>query len=161
MTICTVRVEPFSNPVQRASRLLLFSSVLLGLAVLVFWNPVAQPGPKMCMLRHLIGLPCPACGLTRGTALCLRGQVSEATAFNPLALPMLLTALALLSKWAAEYAGNRRIDLVWAPRWKTAFVIAFNLVLLANWIYLIIFRREDPFPSSVLGALLQRTSGGG
>jgi hypothetical protein len=89
--------------------------------------------------------------MTRGVALCLRGNFGEASRFNPLALTVLLLAGLLVLKWAIELASGRRFDLVVSPWVSRVYNKAVLFLLLINWIYLVIYRREDPFASTWLG----------
>lgn len=151
--IVRIRRRPLTNRSDRWSRLLGVAILALGVATLMVWNPVTQPGPKVCLLRHAVGLPCPLCGLTRGVALCLRGRFHEASLFNPLAVPVLLLAILLALVWGIEFIGGRRFD-VSAPRWLSRGLYrAVLLLLLANWIFLIVYRREDAFETTWLGRM--------
>jgi hypothetical protein len=149
------RSHPFAHPAERLGRLQRLSAVLLGLAVLFVWDPVARPGPKLCLLRHAVGLPCPLCGLTRGASSGLRGRFLEAGAFNPLALPLLFAAVLLCIKWGAEYATGRRLEILASGRLKRAALVVVYLAILAAWAYLLVCRREDDFAACWLGRLLR------
>jgi hypothetical protein len=150
-----LRVRPWAYPGQRLARLRDASLVALGVAAVAVWGPLERPGPKLCLLRHAVALPCPLCGLTRGVSLCLRGRPLAASAFNPLAVPLLLLALLFGVKWGAEYLGDRRLEIVWRPGVARAAAWAGHLTLLAAWAYLLVWRREDDFASSWLGRLLR------
>jgi hypothetical protein len=157
-----VRIQrvPFLHRSDRLLRLHGFSAIALGVSALVVWNPLTQPGPTVCLLRNAVGLPCPLCGMTRGVALCLRGHFHEASQFNPLAAPVLVLALFLAVKWAIEFADGRRFEAT-MPRWLTRGRIhAAYLILIANWIYLLIYRREDPFLTTWLGQVWTNLTGG-
>lgn len=156
-----VRVErqPFRDRSDRLLRLHGCGLIALGVTALAVWNPVTQPGPRVCLLRHAVGLPCPLCGMTRGVALCLRGRFHEASLINPLAGPVLLLALVLVVKWILEFTSGRRFAVA-LPRWVSrALFRAAVLLLLINWIYLLIYRREDPFFTTWLGQLWKAISG--
>jgi hypothetical protein len=153
MTIHLCR-RTFTDSWQRALRLQGVGLVSLGLGVLAVWNPLTQPGPTVCLLRHAVGLPCPLCGMTRGVALSLRGHPLEASLYNPLTVPVLVAALFLAVKWSAEYVTRRQIDVVVPPRLYRVLLVGGQLVFLASWAYLLLFRREDPFAGSWLGRLL-------
>ncbi|MFL6230269.1 MAG: DUF2752 domain-containing protein [Pyrinomonadaceae bacterium] len=56
--------------------------------------------PWGCLFRRAFGVPCPACGMTRGVLLTLHGHVADALRLNPaapaLTLGVLLFALAMI-----------------------------------------------------------------
>ncbi|MFN8635714.1 MAG: DUF2752 domain-containing protein [Chloroflexota bacterium] len=58
-------------------------------------------GPSFCPFKVLTGLPCPGCGLTRGTVALLHGDLATSFHFHPLALPLVLAmvAVALADAW--------------------------------------------------------------
>lgn len=66
---------------------------------------MGHPIPSTCVFRIVSGRPCPACGLTRGVALSVRGHVSRAVSMHPLAplftaamvVQLLFSSLSLLS----------------------------------------------------------------
>lgn len=157
--IVRIAKQPFNTPTERAHRLQGFGLIALGIGVLAVWDPLTRPGPKVCLLRHAVGLPCPMCGMTRGVSLCLRGHPVEASLFNPLTVPVLLLALLLAVKWAVEYGTGRRIDVIVPPRvWRGLVFVGYGL-LLANWIYMLSYRREDPFDTTWLGQLWAMLTG--
>jgi hypothetical protein len=148
------QTRPFAHPAHRAGRLQLFAVGVLAFVVVAIWDPVTRPGPKCCLLRLAVGLPCPLCGMTRAMSLCVRCRFGEASVFHPLAVPAFVLALGLCVKWAVEYAIGRRIDLT-PPRWLRRAVWAVSAaVVLAAWAYLLVFRREDDFAETWLGMLL-------
>lgn len=151
--IVRVQHRPFRDRSERMLRLQGFSLIALGVTTLIIWNPVTQPGPRMCMLRHAVGLPCPLCGMTRGVSLCLRGRFDEASLLNPLAGPVLVLAVVLAVKWAIEFASGRRIAVLLPARISRRVIPIAAVVVLVNWIYLLIYRREDPFLTTWLGQL--------
>lgn len=157
--IVRVQREPFRDRSERLLRLQGFSLIALGVSTLVLWNPLTQPGPRLCLLRHAVGLPCPLCGMTRGVALCLRGRFEEASQFNPLAAPVLLLALGLAIKWAIEFVRGRHFKVL-VPAWVSRqWLQAAFLLVLVNWIYMLIYRREDPFLTTWLGQLWTALTG--
>jgi hypothetical protein len=149
-----LRTEPFATPRERGSRLFLFSLAVLGLVLLLAWDPLAHPGPRCCGLRNAFGLPCPTCGMTRGVSLALHGRFAEATRYNPLTVPCIALFAVLGVKWAYEYVKGRRLVPNIGPRGRLAFWAAVAVIILANWVYLLTYRREDPFASSWLGQVI-------
>jgi hypothetical protein len=149
------RWQPFDHPAGRLGRLQRLSAGLFGLAALAVWDPAAHPGPKLCLLRHAVGLPCPLCGLTRGVSCGLHGRFHEASVFNPLAIPLLVIVVFLCVKWGLEYATGRRLEVHFSRRLTLAAVVAAHLAVLAAWVYLLVYRREDDFAACWLGRLLR------
>lgn len=49
-----------------------------------------------CVFRQLFALPCPGCGLTRGSLLALDGHLAEAFALNP-AAPLVVFGMSALA----------------------------------------------------------------
>ena len=149
-----IRVRPCSHPAHRSGRLPLLGAALLGFGVAALWNPVAHPGPNVCLLRHLVGLPCPLCGMTRGVALCVRGRFAEATGYHPLAVPLVAAALLLVLKWTYEIVSKRSVEVALSRAWRVGLWSALYAALLASWVYLLIYRREDDFAATWLGQVL-------
>lgn len=50
-----------------------------------------------CPFRKLTGLPCPFCGMTRGTVNLLRGKLSLALWYNPLVMILPVAAVLLVA----------------------------------------------------------------
>ena len=53
--------------------------------MLATWTPPDDGSLSICLTRRVFGLPCPGCGLTRGLAHLLQGNLSRAMALHPLA----------------------------------------------------------------------------
>jgi hypothetical protein len=49
-----------------------------------------------CLFRRAFGVPCPACGMTRGVLLTLDGHITDALRLNP-AAPLLVVGLILFA----------------------------------------------------------------
>lgn len=56
-----------------------------GLVVLAAWTPPDDSSMSLCLTRRALGLPCPGCGLTRGVAHLLQGDLARAMTLHPLA----------------------------------------------------------------------------
>ena len=94
-----------------------------------------------CVFRQLFALPCPGCGLTRGSLLALDGHFREAVALNP-AAPLVVLGLAALAAALLSLAALRRARPPLAaarlgPRLSTGVRIygaVLGAVLLVNWL---------------------------
>ncbi len=106
-----LHVRPCPHPSHRAGRLYRLGCVLAGFTLLAVWDPVAHPGPKLCPLRWVVGLPCPTCGMTRGLAMCERGHFLDALWYNPLAVPLFLLA------WRCAFCGYMNSGRAEALKW--------------------------------------------
>jgi len=62
-----------------------------------------EAGPVLCLFRRFVGLPCPACGLTRALVAAGSGDVQQSLRFHPLGLPIAFVALATLAMWPFRY----------------------------------------------------------
>jgi hypothetical protein len=85
-----------------------------------------------CLVRLATGHPCPACGLTRAGLALLSADIPTATRWHPLALPLLILAIATplvalserawspFGRWAMGTSGAMLIA-VWLARFAGAF----------------------------------------
>lgn len=149
-----VRWRRFDTPEDRRARLPWLAVGYVGLALLLVWDPVRNPGPSLCMMRYAFALPCPLCGLTRGVSLTLRGDPAGGTLFNPLAAPVFVVGLVLLAMWTVEYFMGSYLDWDVPGPVRLAFWAVVLTAMVATWLYLLGWRREDDFAASWLGLLL-------
>lgn len=131
-------------------------------AVLVILFVVDFP---LCPMRHVLGVPCPGCGLTRATECLVTGQFHEALAFHPL-VPIVLPVVAwMVVRMTLVSAGVLRsgsfdpLDRVPTVGWGV-----FVAVLLGVWIARLagaLGGHPDPIdPSSgLLGQLFSGVAG--
>lgn len=80
-----------ASVMQRRAEALLISGVVLVQGVLVASGLPGWP----CPVRHLLGIPCPGCGLTRATTALLHGDWQASLTLHAFA-PLFLLAFALL-----------------------------------------------------------------
>lgn len=73
-------------------------------AVLVasyLYAPYVHDGPVVCLLRGLVGIPCPSCGLTRAFCALAHGELVEAMHYH--ALSPLLFGAVVATPFVAAY----------------------------------------------------------
>ena len=89
----------------------------------------------LCPMRHVFGVPCPGCGLTRASGALLTGRFHDVFAFHPL-VPLILPLVAwMFLRMTLVSAGLLRSDS-FDPldRIPTAVWGVLVLVLLGVWI---------------------------
>jgi hypothetical protein len=104
---------------------------LAALALLHFWTPLEGREHAVCFTRRVLGIPCPACGLTRAFAHLAKGEWAAALAAHPLA-PALAAEAALL--WMVQGAALVRRRPLRSPVPLHAAVYAHLAVLGALWL---------------------------
>lgn len=100
--------------------------MVLGAAILTLDLP-------LCPTRHLFGIPCPGCGLTRATLALFRGELAAAMALHPMVLvilPILGWMLLRACLVSAGFLGRTSIDpLSRVPRagWLILVVVMLGI----------------------------------
>lgn len=92
--------------------------------------------PQSCMFRHLTGVDCPGCGLTRSFVHVARGDICEAFRFNAMGPILYLICLLQIPYRISEYCGLWRSSLWW-PKIRTRLdLVTWFLVagLVAAWV---------------------------
>jgi hypothetical protein len=79
--------------------------------VLALWVVGALPGIfglQRCPIARWLHHPCPGCGMSRAMQLLARGDVGASLAFQPLAVPVALSAalLAIATAWVTLRRGS-------------------------------------------------------
>lgn len=99
---------------------------LLGALGLRSWNLLPVP-LWSCPLRHLTGVPCPTCFLTRSVLASLRGDLSGALRFHILGPPLVIGAFWLLIQQLG--LGREPSPAQWG-----AWILGFAGVALVYWL---------------------------
>ncbi len=105
------------------------------------WLYLGLPWPK-CWLRHLFGIPCPACGSTRCALGLVHGQFGRAFLLNPL-MCLLFCAVLLVDLYAVAVLTLRYPAIrlpVNGSQIKKPLAVALGAAIMANWIYLLLHR---------------------
>lgn len=107
------------------------AGVLLGARLAVASRPLPF---DVCGFKHLTGLPCPTCGLTRALCCAVRGDWARSLAYHP-AGPFLALALFAWMVWsAAEAYRGRPIREAFRGRLGNALLVAGGALSLVVWI---------------------------
>lgn len=101
--------------------------------------------PPPCQLRTLTGIPCVGCGGTRAIKSLASWDVAAAIQFNPaITLAVFGIALWLLWRLICFCARLKRPELAWSRKKVVCAIVLAALLLLANWIYLLVYLPQDP-----------------
>lgn len=95
------------------------------------WVPSDDSTSGVCFVRRCTGAACPGCGLTRGLAYLLRGDLAAMWAMHPLAPLFAVDALAITALVWIGRSGRRPIS----PRWAAAWAGLHIPLLLGVWIW--------------------------
>ncbi|NUO78935.1 DUF2752 domain-containing protein [candidate division KSB1 bacterium] len=130
---------PLSHP--EAHRLETYAGLLAIVAIFLISllvPPFEQSRFTMCLFKNLTGVPCPSCGMTRAFLFLGHGRILQASALNPLALPvallLLLQGVRLLLRLAtlADY----RLQL--SPFLFRILMVVIFLLCLGLWLFRIL-----------------------
>ena len=109
------------------------AAYLAGIAVFELFAPPTG-GPTLCPFRQATGVPCPGCGSTRAALALAGGDPAGAVMHNPLTIVLGLAA----ASWLVLRVGfARRVSLRVSPAARRFIWVAFLVVLLVNWAYVI------------------------
>jgi len=107
----------------------------LGSTVLLLSDYFDRP-IQLCLFKNLTGVPCPTCGLTRGSLSLLKGRLVQAWLFNPL----LFTILVLLFAAVVIRLAFGRAVQIHLTRTEQIIALVLAVILLSiNWAYVILY----------------------
>ena len=101
--------------------------ILLGLSLLLFMLEI-----RICPFFNLLGVPCPACGLTRAFVLFVQGRFVESIQYNILIIPLvigfIIYCIILLIDKKKEFDG-------FLLKYRLVFIcLAFALMIIVEFI---------------------------
>lgn len=103
----------------------------VGLVALIAVDP-PDVGVPWCPSAIIFGVACPLCGLTRGVARLVRGDVAASIEFHPLAWLVLAVIVGAWLAWLGRRAGWWRWRSIRTERWTVSLA---TLGLVATWVY--------------------------
>lgn len=138
---CTKARTDFAQRQFVANRVATVVVSLSLLAATFAYRPYADSGPVLCALRGTVGLPCPACGLTRAFCALARFDFRQAVGSHAFCLP--LAALLIAAPVVALYELSRGRRATWYrfmysmqfARWAAATLIVYHLARVAVWLF--------------------------
>jgi hypothetical protein len=108
------------------------------------WRPAGAPGGRLVagLLAvgglppvdlhgplHDVGIMDPLCGMTRGTAAVLRGQLGRALAYNPASPLVVAAATLMLGRWLVGRLTGRRLEVRVQPAASPGVGVVALLIL--------------------------------
>lgn len=93
---------------------------------------------RFCLMRIIVGIPCPACGITRAFFMLCAGKIQEALMMQPLIILVLAAPIVyvLLKKFSKNYLQNLR-------RYGIIMLIVF--VVFYVWRMVHFFPNREPY----------------
>jgi len=118
---------------------------LLGAAAVVFgsalraWVPDPSASEPICLMRGVLHVGCPTCGMTRALVMLVRGDLSASLALHPMVALLLIQALAGWAMWGVKLARrptSERLlpDPSASQGWVPVVIVANSGALLTIWI---------------------------
>lgn len=101
---------------------------LLGLAFLALWQP-SDDGITICPFANITGMACPGCGLSRAFSWMIRGDLTRALTYHPMAPLIALQAGAIWGWWMLRRRGVE-ID----QRWLDVGLVVTGALLVGVWV---------------------------
>lgn len=94
----------------------------------------------VCFVKHLSGLPCPSCGVTRAILWLIDGDIAGSLHTNPLGLVLALVLIAaplwlLVDKFSGKKNLLRAYQTMEAHLRRPWLAIPLIVLVLANWIW--------------------------
>jgi hypothetical protein len=106
------------------ARVIAASMALAVLAISYVYAPYVHDGPIVCLLRGLVGIPCPSCGLTRAFCALSHFELREALRYHALSPIVFGAVLATPFVAAYEVATRRPVSRPWLFSSKLAWGLA-------------------------------------
>ena len=135
-----VRLEKL--PPNAIDHEMIWGGIVLLVILIARFAPFSLLPKIKCLFHFFTGYPCPSCGMTRSFILMSRLKFWLSLKMNPLGgLLFICTTIFVVYAFIAIIFHLRRIRIQVTERWENTFIgIAFILVVIMNWIYLIIIR---------------------
>lgn len=112
-------------------------AVWAALVCAVVWLSVSQNRPvELCLFKWLTHIPCPTCGITRGTWHLVHVRITQAWLCNPL---MFSIGLVLLVVIGMRVFFARALYISFSRYERLIAWILAAISLSANWFYVIIY----------------------
>lgn len=90
----------------------------------------------LCVFKLATGLPCPTCGLTRGTLCLLRGSPDQAWLYNPLIFSV---SVLLVASVGLRILFGRSIKIHLSRTERVIVWVIAGILFALNWAYVIFY----------------------
>lgn len=109
---------------------LLTALAVVGLVVAALLAVFGMPPVDVHGPTHWVGIMGPTCGMTRGVAATMGGDLAQAVAYNPASPPVVAGAVAVVLRWAVGRTTGRWLTFHLHVSRSGWIVIVVGLVLL-------------------------------
>lgn len=126
------------NRSERWWRAGIAGTCLLGLTWARWFDPAAGSGWVLSnpLTQRIFGLPCPFCGMTRGTHALLNGRWQEMLYLNPAVLAVVVPGVVVCLIWLVEAArGRALLDWKRPVDWLQRRWFLWFSVLILFWVF--------------------------
>lgn len=134
------QILPIPDRWKDSQSWILLTLVSLGWILALLITPGTQEAPLFgmklisCPLKYLTGIPCPFCGLTRGTAWMVRGELGNAWTSNILSpLVALIMIAAAIYAVLVRLAAGKRLVFEAAANFRSALIWLTACLIAASW----------------------------
>lgn len=127
-----MKLKPFPDRFRNLFILLL----IVGGYSVFFWlqNRLTPEQAEFCLFKNITGIPCPGCGMGRGTNALFHGNLLHAFRMHPLAIPFNVTVFTALLFLIKDVVKNESQVMEFAKRKPPLFFsVTAALILLAVW----------------------------
>lgn len=127
-----MKLRPFPD---RYKNLFILLFIIGGYSVF-FWlqNRLTPEEIEFCMFKNITGIPCPGCGMGRGTNALFHGNLMHSFLLHPLAIPFNAAVFAAFLFLIKDVVKNENMVMGFLKRKPpVALSVTIALLLLAIW----------------------------
>lgn len=120
----------------KAKKLFIIFGIVMGIFLLTVFVKHLN-GESFCIFKHLTGIPCPGCGISRGLAAIFTGHFVKACQYNLLSYPIAIGSFIIVIWNVVDLLKGKDTYLEAFHRIKLNPILIVLLVIfvLLNWVH--------------------------